>query len=157
MRIEDARDLPVAYQEQAAAQILERMAAAAPEMESKVKGLRVCPACGMPAVWEDPENGLAFCTGCGWSDAGLGTGRARSTPAKQEPLGCPFCGGMAELKVNESTLNGVAVCRRCEVTMKRNFKGHKRVRELLLELLIGEWNRRYEPRGEVEFDYGAED
>lgn len=139
MRIEDARDLPVAYQEQAAAQILERMAAAAPRVAAEVKRLRTCPGCGLPSVWEDPDNGLEFCTKCGWSN--VGRGAAEATP-KPVPLGCPFCGGPAELKVNESTLNGAAVCRRCEVTMKRNFKGHKRVRELLLELLIGEWNRR---------------
>lgn len=55
---------------------------------------------------------------------------------------CPFCGGKAEIKVNEQTLNGKAYCEKCEVVMKRNFKGSKRIKELLEELMTEEWNRR---------------
>ena len=55
---------------------------------------------------------------------------------------CPFCGSKATIKVNDGTLNCVAVCGRCQVTMKRNFKGHRRLHELLVELITHEWNRR---------------
>lgn len=65
MRFEDVRELPLAYQEQAATQILERLASAAPQVAAEVRKLRVCPECGLPGVWEDPENGLEFCTECG--------------------------------------------------------------------------------------------
>lgn len=55
---------------------------------------------------------------------------------------CPFCGGKAEIIVNEQTLNAKAYCEKCEVVMKRNFKGSKRIKELLEELMSEEWNRR---------------
>lgn len=34
---------------------------------------------------------------------------------------CPFCGGEAKMKVNESTLNTLIACPSCNVTMKNNF------------------------------------
>lgn len=40
MRLESARELPLCYQEQIAAQILEKLAAAAPEILEKVKDLK---------------------------------------------------------------------------------------------------------------------
>lgn len=46
------------------------------------------------------------------------------------------------MRVNTSTLNGSANCVECGVLMKRNFKGHKRVEEVLRELMAQEWNRR---------------
>ena len=55
---------------------------------------------------------------------------------------CPFCGGKAEIKVNEQTLHGKAYCDKCKVTMSRSFKGSKRIKELLEELMTEEWNRR---------------
>jgi len=57
---------------------------------------------------------------------------------------CPFCGGEAKMKVNESTLNTLITCQSCNVTMKNNFKGHKRIKKLLEELAIEVWNRRVE-------------
>lgn len=54
----------------------------------------------------------------------------------------PFCGGYGAMRVNTSTLNGSANCVECGVFMKRNFKGHKRVEEVLRELMAQEWNRR---------------
>lgn len=56
---------------------------------------------------------------------------------------CPFCGGEAEMKVNEQTLNSSVCCPECNVTMKKNFKGSKRIRQILVELMSEEWNRRY--------------
>ena len=40
MRLENARELPLCYQEQIAAQILEKLAAAAPEILEKVDALK---------------------------------------------------------------------------------------------------------------------
>ena len=40
MRIENVRELPLCYQEQIAAQILEKLAAAAPEILEKVNALK---------------------------------------------------------------------------------------------------------------------
>lgn len=60
---------------------------------------------------------------------------------------CPFCGGQAEIKVNEQTLNAKAYCERCDVVMKRNFKGSKRIKGLLEELMTEEWNRRQQDNG----------
>lgn len=57
---------------------------------------------------------------------------------------CPFCGGEAKMKVNESTLNTLITCQSCNVTMKNNLKGHKRIKKLLEELAIEAWNRRVE-------------
>lgn len=42
---------------------------------------------------------------------------------------CPFCGGEAKIKVNESTLNTLITCQSCNVAMKNNFKGHKRIKK----------------------------
>lgn len=55
---------------------------------------------------------------------------------------CPFCGGKAKMKNNDSTLNCSAFCEKCNVIMKRNFKGHSRLKEILEELMAEEWNRR---------------
>lgn len=55
---------------------------------------------------------------------------------------CPFCGGKATMKLNANTLNCVAVCAKCNVIMKRNFKGHKKLQDILAELMAEEWNRR---------------
>ena len=57
---------------------------------------------------------------------------------------CPFCGGKAKMKNNDSTLNCAAFCEKCNVIMKRNFKGNSRLREMLEELMAEEWNRRVE-------------
>lgn len=57
---------------------------------------------------------------------------------------CPFCGGKAAMTLNSDTLNCVAVCRECNITMKRNFKGRKKLQDLLAELMAEEWNRRAE-------------
>ena len=57
---------------------------------------------------------------------------------------CPFCGGNAAMKINDCTLNCVAVCAKCNVIMKRNFKGHKKLQDILAELMAEEWNRRAE-------------
>lgn len=56
---------------------------------------------------------------------------------------CPFCGGKAEASVNAQTLSTKVCCKHCEVTMKRNFKGSKEIKELLIKLIANEWNRRY--------------
>ena len=55
---------------------------------------------------------------------------------------CPFCGGKAEIKLNASTLHAVATCKNCNVTMKKNYKGCRRIGEILLELITDDWNRR---------------
>ena len=67
MRIEDARELPLHCQEQAAVQILERLAAAAPEIQEKIGQLKLCPGCGQPTLWRDKTTGLEFCLVCGWN------------------------------------------------------------------------------------------
>lgn len=56
--------------------------------------------------------------------------------------GCPFCGGEAKTKINDSTLNCVAFCEKCNVIMKRNFKGNSKLHALLADLMAEEWNRR---------------
>ena len=57
---------------------------------------------------------------------------------------CPFCGGHAQMKINDCTLNCVAFCAKCAVTMKRNFKGNAKLQVLLEGLMAEEWNRRAE-------------
>lgn len=57
---------------------------------------------------------------------------------------CPFCGGVAKMKINDSTLNCAAFCKGCNVVMKRNFKGNSKLYALLEGLMAEEWNRRAE-------------
>lgn len=57
-------------------------------------------------------------------------------------LPCPFCGGEGAMRVNAQTLSGSANCVKCGVIMKRSFRGHERVLELLQELMAEDWNRR---------------
>lgn len=57
---------------------------------------------------------------------------------------CPFCGGKGVMKVNEQTLNCSVHCPKCSVIMKKNFKGSKRIQQILIELMSEEWNRRAE-------------
>lgn len=57
-------------------------------------------------------------------------------------LPCPFCGGKAFMKVNPQTLNCYVNCPKCEVAMKRNFKGNKKVEETLMTLMTESWNQR---------------
>ena len=53
----------------------------------------------------------------------------------------PFT-GMCGIE-NAQTLSTKVCCKHCEVTMKRNFKGSKEIKELLVKLIANEWNRRY--------------
>ena len=55
---------------------------------------------------------------------------------------CPFCGGAAKIMVSPTTLNARAGCPKCNVTMKKSFKGNRRIKEILEELITEEWNRR---------------
>lgn len=55
---------------------------------------------------------------------------------------CPFCGRAAKIKVNSFTLHAEAKCEICNVIMKKNYKGAKRIEELLIELMKNDWNRR---------------
>lgn len=55
---------------------------------------------------------------------------------------CPFCGGEAKISVNAQTLSARACCEPCKVIMKRDFKGSKRIKEILEEMMAQEWNRR---------------
>lgn len=55
---------------------------------------------------------------------------------------CPFCGKTVKVKVNSSTLHAVAMCDSCNVTMRKNYKGNKKVSELLERLITDDWNRR---------------
>ena len=59
-----------------------------------------------------------------------------------ELLPYPFCGGGGAMMVNAQTFNCSVNCVECGVFMKRNFKGHKRVEEVLRELMAKDWNRR---------------
>ena len=89
MRIEDARELPLHYQEQAAAQILERLAAAAPEIQEKIGQLKLCPGCGQPTLWRDKTTGLEFCLVCGWNRT---QGEATTPPAACPAATSPYTG-----------------------------------------------------------------
>ncbi len=51
---------------------------------------------------------------------------------------CPFCGGEAKIKINDSTLNCTALCEKCNVTMKRNFKGNKKLQKVLYSMMAEE-------------------
>lgn len=55
---------------------------------------------------------------------------------------CPFCGGEAKIIVNAQTLSARACCEPCKVIMKRDFKGSKKIKEILEEMITQEWNRR---------------
>ena len=46
---------------------------------------------------------------------------------------CPFCGRPVAMKANPSTLHAETKCERCNVTMKKNYKGAKRIEEVLME------------------------
>lgn len=65
-----------------------------------------------------------------------------ATLLKAFPKPCPFCGGETNIKANATTLNAYAECEVCQVIMKRNFKAHPRIAELLEEMMIEAWNRR---------------
>ena len=57
---------------------------------------------------------------------------------------CPFCGDTEGLvlSVNTQTLNATAACHECRVTMRRNFSGNEKIRELLEDLMAEAWNER---------------
>lgn len=55
---------------------------------------------------------------------------------------CPFCGGPVKMTANGETLKARVVCDNCSVIMKGDFKGNKRVQELVAELMTEAWNRR---------------
>ena len=55
---------------------------------------------------------------------------------------CPFCGRPVAMKANPSTLHAETKCERCNVTMKKNYKGSKRIEEVLMEMMANDWNRR---------------
>lgn len=57
---------------------------------------------------------------------------------------CPFCGGEAKMNINDITLNCNAYCEKCNVVMKRNFKGNSKLYDFLVGLMTEEWNRRAE-------------
>ena len=46
------------------------------------------------------------------------------------------------MSINSSTLNCAAVCEKCNVIMKRNFKGNKKLELMISDLMAEEWNRR---------------
>ena len=48
---------------------------------------------------------------------------------------CPFCGEPAEINVNPNTLHAVALCKKCNVTMKKSYKGNRKIEETLIELI----------------------
>lgn len=53
------------------------------------------------------------------------------------------------LRLKEKHLNCVATCAKCNVIMKRNFKGHKKLQAILAELMTEEWNRRVETNADT--------
>lgn len=55
---------------------------------------------------------------------------------------CPFCGGEATIGVSITTVRARAMCTKCNVTMTKCFKKHRRIKEILEELITEEWNRR---------------
>lgn len=55
---------------------------------------------------------------------------------------CPFCGGEAYAKTNPSTLSAYVICENCNVVMEKNYKGEKRIEDILMELMAIDWNRR---------------
>ena len=55
---------------------------------------------------------------------------------------CPFCGGEAKIKIKSTVLSAYAECENCNVTMRKNYKGNKKVSELLERLITDDWNRR---------------
>jgi hypothetical protein len=55
---------------------------------------------------------------------------------------CPFCGGKAKIKASVTTLGAKARCDKCNVEMRKNYKGNKRIENILMELIAEDWNRR---------------
>ena len=55
---------------------------------------------------------------------------------------CPFCGRKARIETSITTLGAKVICDKCNVTMKKSYKGNKRIGDLLSELISEEWNRR---------------
>ena len=64
---------------------------------------------------------------------------------------CPFCGKTVKAKVNPSTLHAETTCERCNVTMKKNYKGSKRIEQVLMEMMANDWNRRTDDEREANF------
>ncbi len=64
---------------------------------------------------------------------------------------CPFCGGEACVQFYPFEPAAEVVCSEC------GARGTAWFGEKNEERAIEAWNRRYEPKGELEFDYGAED
>lgn len=58
---------------------------------------------------------------------------------------CPFCGGEVNMKIATQTLNANICCKKCDVIMKKNYKGSKQLEELLMQLITEDWNRRVAP------------
>ena len=46
------------------------------------------------------------------------------------------------MTINSSTLNCASYCEKCNVIMKRNFKGNRKLQAILSDLMAEEWNRR---------------
>lgn len=69
-----------------------------------------------------------------------GTGKEKMSELKP----CPFCGREAEVKVVATTLSARAMCAKCNVVMKKNYKGNKKIESILEELIKEDWNRRAE-------------
>ena len=42
---------------------------------------------------------------------------------------CPLCGGKATIVVSPTTVNARAGCPKCNVTMKKSFKGNRRIKQ----------------------------
>lgn len=62
-----------------------------------------------------------------------------------EFMTCPWCNGEVDVSVNANTMRGVVSCRKCNVTMKKDFKGHKCIGDIITILLAEAWNGRAEP------------
>lgn len=69
---------------------------------------------------------------------------------------CPFCGGKAELIQTKCLTNGCVLYHVFHYDIKCSAGGIRTENSLTPEEATEAWNRRYEPRQELEFGYEAE-
>lgn len=62
-----------------------------------------------------------------------------------EAIPCPFCKKKVSISVNANTFAAQVRCKNCGLTMKKNYKGHKCIGDIMKILITEDWNKGAEP------------